>query len=130
MVVSLADPINWIALLLPVPWVALLVCHHTRKTGRTRKACLLWTLGSFFLFPIVPIVYIVTRSVTGTKTSLKTIIPSITGASDAAPFRKGITGYWDIGPVPHGTGELTFIVNRFAGQEGPWIFTVSLEPSG
>ncbi len=66
MVVSLADPINWIALLLPVPVVALLVCHHTRKTGRSRKACLWWTIGSFFLFPIVPIVYIVTRR--GTKT--------------------------------------------------------------
>ncbi len=39
----------------------------------------------------------------------------------------GIEASWDIGPVAHGTRELTFIVTRFAGREGPWIFTVSLE---
>ncbi len=41
--------------------------------------------------------------------------------------QSGIEATWDIGPVQHGTRELTFIVNRFARQEGPWIFTVSLE---
>ena len=39
----------------------------------------------------------------------------------------GIGASWDIGPVAHGTRELTFIVTRFAGREGPWIFTVELE---
>lgn len=41
--------------------------------------------------------------------------------------QNGIHAAWDIGPVAHGTRELTFIVTRFAGQEGPWIFNVSLE---
>ncbi len=57
----MADPINWVVLLIPVPIVAILVCHHAHKTGRSRKACLLWTLGSILLFPLVPITYLITR---------------------------------------------------------------------